>query len=65
MECSGHCANRVWPENSADRFDSTDYLLDGLRNKAIDGLIVQNPRQMGYLAVKAAIAAAHKTPVRM
>jgi ribose transport system substrate-binding protein len=26
-------------------FDSTDYLLDGLRNKAIDGLIVQNPRQ--------------------
>ena len=46
------------------RFDSTDYLLDGLRNKAIDGLIVQNPRQMGYLAMKAAIAAARKAPVK-
>jgi ribose transport system substrate-binding protein len=30
-------------------FNSTDFLLDGLEKQEINGLIVQNPRQMGYL----------------
>lgn len=38
-------------------FDSTDFLLDGLDKNEIDGLVVQNPRQMGYLGIKAAAAA--------
>ena len=38
-------------------FDSTDFLLDGLKKHHIDGLIVQDPRRMGYLGVNAAIAA--------
>lgn len=38
-------------------FDSTDFLLDGLQKQEIDGLIVQDPRQMGYLAIKASVAA--------
>lgn len=38
-------------------FDSTEFLLAGLSNRQIDGLIVQDPRRMGYLAIKAAVAA--------
>lgn len=44
-------------------FDSTDYLLDGLEKQQINGLIVQDPRQMGYLGLKAAVAAVKNTPV--
>jgi ribose transport system substrate-binding protein len=44
-------------------FDSTDFLLDGLEKHEIDGLIVQDPRQMGYLGLKAAVAAVKNTPV--
>ncbi len=38
-------------------FDATDFLLAGLGQKEVDGLIVQDPRQMGYLAIKAAVSA--------
>ena len=44
-------------------FDSTDFLLEGLDKNEIHGLVVQNPRKMGYLAMKAAIAAANGTPI--
>jgi ribose transport system substrate-binding protein len=44
-------------------FDSTEFLLDGLAKHEIDGLIVQDPRKMGYLGIKAAIAAVKGIPV--
>jgi ribose transport system substrate-binding protein len=43
-------------------FDATDFLVEGLKNREIDGLVVQDPRQMGYLAIKAAIAAINNVP---
>jgi ribose transport system substrate-binding protein len=33
-------------------FDASDNLVKGLRSKQIDGLVVQDPVKMGYLAVK-------------
>ncbi len=45
-------------------FDTTDFLLDGLKKREIDGLVVQDPRQMGYLSMKAAVAAARGAPIR-
>jgi len=45
-------------------FDTTEFLLDGLRKDEIHGLVVQDPRQMGYLSLKAAVAAAKGTPIR-
>ena len=36
-------------------FDASPPLIEGLENGAIDGLIVQNPHRMGYLAVTALI----------
>lgn len=36
-------------------FDSSAKLLDGLKKGEIDGLVVQNPRNMGYLGVKTMI----------
>lgn len=45
-------------------FDSSGFLLDGLRKDQIHGLVVQDPRQMGYLAMKAAAAAARDKPIR-
>ncbi|WP_229506994.1 ABC transporter substrate-binding protein [Pseudoduganella rivuli] len=45
-------------------FDTTDFLLDGLKKKDIHGLVVQDPRQMGYLSMKAAVAAAKGAPVK-
>jgi ribose transport system substrate-binding protein len=45
-------------------FDTTEFLLDGLRKQEIHGLVVQDPRQMGYLAVKAAVAAARGSAVK-
>ncbi len=45
-------------------FDSTVFLLDGLAQQEINGLVVQNPRQMGYLGIKAAIAAVRNAPVK-
>jgi len=45
-------------------FDSTAFLLDGLEKHEINGLVIQDPRQMGYLAVKAAVAVVKNTPVK-
>lgn len=39
-------------------FDSTDFLLAGLEQQEIHGLVIQNPTQMGYKGVQAAAAAA-------
>ncbi|WP_342620474.1 substrate-binding domain-containing protein [Rhodoferax sp. GW822-FHT02A01] len=47
-------------------FDATPLLLDAIRLREVDGLVLQNPRQMGYLAVKAAlespVSASHRSP---
>lgn len=45
-------------------FDTSDFLLDGLKKQEINGLVLQNPRQMGYLSMKAAVAAAKGAPVK-
>lgn len=45
-------------------FDSTDFLIQGLEQQEINGLVIQNPQQMGYLGIKAALAAARGTPVK-
>lgn len=42
-------------------FDASDYLLAALDSNEIDALILQSPRQMGYLSIKAALAALHHT----
>ncbi len=44
-------------------FDATDYLLDGLEKQEVQSLVVQDPRSMGYLAMKAAVAALRNTPL--
>ena len=36
-------------------FDSTEQLTDALRKGQIDGLVLQNPMNMGYLGVKAVV----------
>ena len=33
-------------------FDSSSALVDGLRKGELDGLVLQNPLKMGYLAMK-------------
>ena len=45
-------------------FDSNNTLLQALQAQEISGLIVQNPQQMGYMGVKAALAAVRNTPLR-
>ena len=45
-------------------FDTTDFLLEGLAKQEINGLVVQNPRQMGYLSIKAAAAAVRGAAIR-
>lgn len=45
-------------------FDTTDFLLEALQKQEIDGLVVQDPRQMGYLSMKAALAAARGAPLK-
>jgi ribose transport system substrate-binding protein len=45
-------------------FDTSDFLLDGLRKQEINGLVVQDPRQMGYLSMKAAVGAAKGAPIK-
>ncbi len=44
-------------------FDAEQALLDGLRNGAIDSLVVQNPYKMGYEGVKAVVMAINGQPV--
>jgi ribose transport system substrate-binding protein len=38
-------------------FDASDALIEGLETQEINGLIIQAPRQMGYMGIKAAVAA--------
>jgi ribose transport system substrate-binding protein len=44
-------------------FDNTQRLVDWMRSGDIHGLVLQDPLAMGYLAVKAAVAAAQGKPV--
>ena len=37
-------------------FDASDNLVKGLRNKQMDGLVLQDPVKMGYLGVKTLVA---------
>jgi len=43
-------------------FDSSDKLIEALRNGVINGLVVQNPYRMGYDGVKTAVAYLRKQP---
>jgi ribose transport system substrate-binding protein len=45
-------------------FDTSDFLLEGLKKQEIHGLVLQNARQMGYQGMKAAVAAARGAPVK-
>lgn len=45
-------------------FDTTAFLLEGLKKREIDGLVVQDPREMGYLSMKAALAAVRGAPIK-
>lgn len=45
-------------------FDSTELLNQALQKREIDALVIQNPQQMGYMAVKAAIGAVRNTPLK-
>ncbi len=44
-------------------FDSTDKLVEALSQKLLNGLVVQNPYNMGYLGVKTMVAAIKKETV--
>lgn len=44
-------------------FDASDKLLQGLKKGEIDGLVVQDPFKIGYLAVKTMAAHLRKEPV--
>ena len=45
-------------------FDATDFLITGLDRREIDGLVIQNPRQMGYLGIKAAVDAVRNVAIK-
>ncbi len=45
-------------------FDASDFLLEALEKQEINGLLIQDPYQMGYLGVKAAAAAARNAPMK-
>lgn len=44
-------------------FDANDQLLGGLREKLIDGLVIQDPVKMGYTGVMTAVAVLRHQPV--
>lgn len=44
-------------------FDSSDSLVKGMREGAIDALVLQDPVRMGYLGVKTLVAHLRKEPV--
>ena len=44
-------------------FDSSDKLVDGLKSKEIDALVVQDPYNMGYQSVKTIVNAINKKPI--
>jgi ribose transport system substrate-binding protein len=43
-------------------FDSSPALIEGLKDGVIDSLVTQNPFDMGYKAVKAALEKLNGTP---
>ena len=43
-------------------FDASSKLIQGMRTGLIDGLVVQNPRQMGYLGVKTIVSKVEGKP---
>ena len=45
-------------------FDSSDFLFDGLEKHDVDALIVQDPRQMGYLSIRAAVDAINNSSIK-
>ena len=44
-------------------FDSSPKLVQGLRDGAIQGLVIQNPNKMGYLGVKTIVACLRGEPI--
>ena len=44
-------------------FDSSDNMVNGLRDGALDGLVVQDPVKMGYLGVKTIVAHIKGQPI--
>jgi ribose transport system substrate-binding protein len=44
-------------------FDSSQRLIEALQNGQINGLVLQNPFQMGYLGVKTIVAYLNKQPI--
>lgn len=44
-------------------FDSSDLLINGMRQGKVHGIVLQDPVQMGYLAVKSMIAHLENKPV--
>ena len=44
-------------------FDASPNLIAGLRNGGIDGLVIQDPVQMGYMAVKSMVAHLKGQPI--
>ncbi len=44
-------------------FDASPKLIDGLKAGQVDGLIVQDPRKMGYLGVKAVVDKINGKPI--
>jgi ribose transport system substrate-binding protein len=44
-------------------FDSSDNLVKGLQDGTLDGLVLQDPVKMGYLAIKTLVAHLKGEPV--
>jgi ribose transport system substrate-binding protein len=44
-------------------FDSSDNLVKGLQDGTLDGLVIQDPVKMGYLAIKTLVAHIKGQPV--
>ena len=44
-------------------FDSSSKLIEAMAAGQLDGLILQNPFQMGYLGVKSIVAYLNKQPI--
>jgi ribose transport system substrate-binding protein len=68
-ESSSFAAMRVLKDNGwAGKlhfvgFDSSDNLIKGLQDGTIDGLVIQDPVKMGYLAIKTLVAHIKGQPV--
>jgi ribose transport system substrate-binding protein len=44
-------------------FDASQILVDAMRARQLDGIVVQNPMRMGYLGVKTMVAHLRNQPV--